>query len=132
MTLACRLPDSLLMTRTLLRLSLLFTFLAAGPSALACDYPSRVDIPNGATADKETMLGAQTAVKQFVTSMEEYLECIVTEENNARAEMVDLAPEDEQQREDLLTKKYNAAVQEMERIAAEFNAEVQAYRDREQ
>ena len=46
--------------------------------------------------------------------------------------MDDLAPEDEQQREDLLTKKYNAAVDEMERIAAEFNTEVQAYRNREQ
>ena len=120
------------MTRSLPRLSLLFLLIAGGPYALACDYPARVDIPNGATADKDTMLSAQAAVKEFVTSMEVYLECIVNEENSARRDMVDLPPEDEQQREDLLTKKYNAAVEEMERIAAEFNTEVQAYRDRTQ
>ena len=120
------------MIKSLYRLSLLCLLFAVGPVALACDYPPRVDIPNGATADRDAMLSAQTAVKEFVTSMEIYLECIVNEENNARAQMIDLAPEDEQQREDLLTKKYNAAVEEMERIAAEFNAEVQAYRDREQ
>ncbi len=119
------------MIRLLPRLSLLFLLFAGGTAALACDYPARIDMPNGATADRETMLSAQTAVKEFVTSMEQYLECIVMEENNARAQMVDLAPEDEQQREDLLTKKYNAAVEEMERIAAEFNTEVQAYRDRD-
>ena len=120
------------MIKLLPRLSLLLLFIAGGPAVLACDYPARIDIPNGLTADRDTMLNAQAAVKEFVTSMEAYLECIVLEENSARAQMDDLAPEDEQQREDLLTKKYNAAVDEMERIAAEFNTEVQAYRNREQ
>ena len=45
--------------------------------------------------------------------------------------MGELAPEVEQEREDMLNKKYNAAVDEMERVAAQFNAEVQAYRARE-
>lgn len=120
------------MIKFLLRMSVFFALLAGTSGALACDYPTRVDIPDGATADRESMLNAQKDVKQFVSSMEEYLECIVNEENNARAQMVDLAPEDEQQREDLLTKKYNAAVEDMERIAAEFNTEVQAFRDRDQ
>jgi hypothetical protein len=31
----------------------------------------------------------------------------------------------------MLNKKYNAAVDEMERVAAQFNAEVQAYRAKE-
>jgi hypothetical protein len=34
------------------------------------------------------------------------------------------------QREDMLTKKYNAAVDEMEKTAANFNNEVQAYKAR--
>ena len=102
------------MIKSLFRRIFFLTLLAGAGDALACDYPTRVEIPDGATADRETMLGAQRDVKQFVTSMEEYLECIVNEENNARAQMVDLAPEDEQQREDLLTKKYNAAVEDME------------------
>ena len=102
------------------------------PLALACDYPTKVDIPNGGTATKEDMLQGQRAVKQYVADMEAYLECIVSEEKIARSEIDDLQPEDEQQREDMLNKKYNAAVDEMERIAAAFNTEVQAYRAQEQ
>jgi hypothetical protein len=63
--------------------------------------------------------------------MESYLECIVDEEKAARAAIEDLQPEQEKQREEALNKKYNAAVDEMERIAAQFNAEVQAFRARE-
>jgi len=97
-------------------------------SALACDYPERVTVPNGTTATKDDMLQGQRGVKKFVADMEVYLECIVEEEKTARASIVDISPEDEQQREDLLNKKYNAGVGEMERIAAQFNVEVQAYR----
>lgn len=111
-------------------LTALFALLASGIT-LACDYPSRVEIPNGATATKDEMLAAQRDVKQFVADMEAYLDCIVAEEKTARSEMVDLDPETEQQREDLLNKKYNAAVDEMERVAASFNVEVQAYQERD-
>lgn len=88
-------------------------------------------IPNGGTATKEDMLEGQRGVKKYVADMEIYLECIVEEEKVARAAMEDLQPEDEQQREEAINKKYNAAVDEMERVAAQFNAEVQAYRARE-
>lgn len=104
-------------------------FFAQG--ALACDYPSRILIPNGNTATKEEMLAGQQGVKKYVAEMEVYLECIVEEEKAQRTAMEDLLPEDEQEREDILNKKYNAAVDEMERIAAQFNAEVQAYRARD-
>jgi hypothetical protein len=103
----------------------------AAQSAYACDYPDRVKIPNGGTASKEDMLDGQRGVKKYVADMEVYLDCIVEEEKAARAAIDDLQPEDEQQREDAINKKYNAAVDEMERIAAQFNAEVQAYRARE-
>jgi len=97
-------------------------------SALACDYPTRVLIPNGSTATKDDMLAGQRGVKTYVSEMEVYLECIVAEEKAAIATMDGLEPEEEQQREDMINKKYNAAVDEMERIAAQFNAEVQAYK----
>ena len=100
-------------------------------SSFACDYPARVLIPNGNTATKEDMVEGQRGVKQYVSDMEIYLECIVEEEKQARDAISDLQPEDEQDREDALNKKYNAAVDEMERLAAQFNAEVQAYRARE-
>ena len=65
---------------------------------------------------------------RYVAAMEVYLECIVDDEKSALRSLDDLEPEEEQQREDLMNKKYNAAVDEMERVAAQFNAEVQAYK----
>lgn len=101
------------------------------PAALAeCEYPQKVDIPNGDTAERDEMLTGQQAVKEYVASMEAYLECIVAEEKAARSGMDELEPEEEQQREEMLNKKYNAAVEEMETLAAQFNAEVQAFRAR--
>lgn len=97
-------------------------------NAFACEYPERVLIPNGNTATKEEMLEGQQGVKKYVAAMEIYLDCIIEEEKQARETIDDLPPEVEQEREDMLNKKYNAAVDEMERVAAQFNAEVQAYR----
>lgn len=96
-------------------------------SAIACDYPTRVMVPNGNTATKEDMLEGQKGVKTYVADMEIYLECIIAEEKTARDALGSLEPEQEQEREDMVNKKYNAAVDEMERLAAQFNAEVQAY-----
>lgn len=104
------------------------TILFLAQSALACDYPTRITIPNGSTATKDDMLAGQRGVKAYVSEMEVYLECIVAEEKAAIAAMDSLEPEEEQQREDMINKKYNAAVDEMERVAAQFNAEVQAYK----
>ncbi len=106
--------------------------LLLAPPVFACDYPSKIDIPNGATATRDEMLQGQRDVKQYVTDMETYLDCIVAEEQSARATMENLDAEDEQQREDMLNKKYNAAVDEMETIAANFNTEVQAFRARDE
>jgi len=102
--------------------------LLAAHSAFACDYPRRIDIPNGTSATKEDMLEGQRGVKKFVAEMEAYLVCIVDEEKATRVTMENISAEDEQQREDTLNKKYNAGVDDMERIAAQFNVEVQAYR----
>lgn len=112
------------------RYACLAPLLLSAQVGLACDYPSRVAIPNGSTASQEEMIEGQRGVKQYVADMEAYLECIVEQEKEARAAIADLKPEDEQQREDKLTKKYNAAVEEMEQVAAKFNVEVQTYKSR--
>ena len=116
----------------LIKAALITSFVIATQSALSCEYPERVLIPNGNTASKEEMVTGQRGVKKFVAEIEAYLECIVEEEKIARNEITDLQPEDEQEREDMLNKKYNAAVDEMERVAAQFNSEVQAYRAKTQ
>jgi hypothetical protein len=104
------------------------SILFVAQSALACDYPTRILIPNGSTATKDDMLTGQRGVKTYVGEMEIYLVCIVEEEKVAVATIDDMEPEEEQQRQDMMNKKYNAAVDEMERVAAQFNAEVQAYK----
>ena len=104
------------------------SLLFAAQAAIACDYPSdRVKIPNGSTTSKEDLLAAQNGVKAYMADLMTYRECIVEEEKLARLAMENLAPEVEQQREEVLDKKYNAAVEDEERLAAEFNAAVQDY-----
>ena len=107
------------------------SFFFAAQAGFACDYPDRVSLPSGGTATKDEMLTGQKDVKTFVASMEVYLECIVEEEKLARLAMDNLQPEVEQQREEMLNKKYNAAVEEMEKVAAQFNTEVQSYKGRD-
>ncbi len=89
-------------------------------------------MPNGMTATKEDMLNGQRNVKEFVAVMEVYLECIVAEEKESRSQTENLDSEEEQLREDLLNKKYNAAVDDMEIVAANFNAAVQSYKKRDE
>ena len=73
--------------------------------------------------------GASPHDRGFVDSARESEE--EREETQAREAIADLQPEDEEEREEVFNKKYNAAVDEMERLAAQFNAEVQAYRAQE-
>jgi len=121
------------MKNLIARLTVVAAALAASSAAYAeCVYPSRVDLPDGQTADKETMLITQKAVKEYVENMQSYLDCIVVEEKEARSKMDDLDAEVEQQREDLLNKKYNAGIDEMEILAARFNEELRRYRERQQ
>lgn len=102
--------------------------LFASPLALACDYPPRAVLPDGITASKEDMLAGQKSVKAFMASMEEYLACIDIEEKAAVAALVD--PEDSElaSRKAAIDKKYNAAVDDMELVAARFNEQVRAYK----
>lgn len=106
--------------------------LIISPMAIACDYPQRADVPNGATASKDEMLAGQQSVKSYMTAMEEYLTCMENDEKAALAEMDELSEEERATRDAAMTKKYNAAVEEMEVIAAQFNEEVRAYKEQGQ
>ncbi len=74
-------------------------------SALACDYPKRVDMPNGATAGKEAMIAGQKDVKAYMAAMDEYLSCIESEEVEAVLGMGDVDEKSKRQREDMVNKK---------------------------
>ncbi len=91
-------------------------------SALACDYPPLVTIPTGEDATKEEMLTAQTGVKDYMAAMQVYLDCIAEELTAAG----DDAPGEYKS---VMFSRHNAAVAEMEAIAASFNGELQAFNE---
>lgn len=102
--------------------------LVLSSAALACDYPMRADIPVGSSATKEEMIAGQKSVKKYMAAMEEYLTCIDAAENDAVAQLDEPSEDVLMQRQDMLAKKHNAAVEEMELVAAEFNNEVRSYK----
>jgi hypothetical protein len=108
------------------------TLLAIAPAAMACDYPRKPDIPIGSKASKEEMLNGQRSVKDYISRMEAYLDCIAKEEQETVATMGDLSEEEKISREAALSKKHNAAVDEMNLVAARFNEEVRSYKDQDQ
>ena len=109
-------------------LSVAMLFIAQG--AFACDYPQRVDMPNGTTATKDEMIAGQKGVKKYMATMDSYLACIEAEEAQAVIELGEVDEETSRQREDMFNKKYNAAVEEMNLVAEEFNIQVRTYKAR--
>ncbi|MEO1202755.1 MAG: hypothetical protein AAFX10_08615 [Pseudomonadota bacterium] len=118
------------MTKRLVTLSLGAALLAtAGAAAAACEYPDRADLPNGATATEEEMIAGQRSIKKFMADMDAYLACIEKETEGADVEGED--PEIAAQRQAIAVKRHNAAVDELEQVAAAFNEQVRAFKARE-
>ncbi|MCO4809955.1 MAG: hypothetical protein KC572_00020 [Gammaproteobacteria bacterium] len=114
------------LTKTAIFVAMIF----AAQGALACDYPQRVNVPNGASATKDDMIAGQKGVKTYMASMEEYLTCIEADEAAAVLGLGEVDDDTKRQREEMFNKKYNAAVEEMNLVAEEFNVQVRAYKDR--
>lgn len=101
----------------------------SAPATAACVYPEPAPIPDGSTATEQQMIAAQQAVKSYVAAMEDYLACIAAEHREATVE-----GEDEEvtaQRQKILTERHNAAVEEMETVAARFNEQVRAFKSQD-
>jgi len=112
--------------------------LAISSLALACDYPAAVDIPNGSTATKEEMIGGVNAFKAWQQALVEYRACIESETSEAIAALADSgasAAEQEQSKlalEKQLTQKHDASVDEEQILAADMNAQIKAYKSKQQ
>lgn len=111
-------------TFLIIALSLMF----ATQAAAACDYPARAKMVDGATATKDDMLETQKSVKTYMSEMNAYLECIDAEEKAAVAELDDPTEEVLESRNLMFIKKHDAAVEEMEIVAAEFNEQVRLFK----
>lgn len=97
-------------------------------NATDCDYPSKIDVLDGNSASEDEMIQGQRQVKQYVSTMEGYLECLQKELDDGLAEMDTEDEEAIQQRQALRDARHNAAVDEMEDVANRFNAAVRAYK----
>lgn len=104
--------------------SALFAFPAL---ALACEYPDRPTLPDGGTASKDEMIAAQTAVKAFLAAVDEYLTCIEKEEEDAIAAMENPDEETIKRRDELLSKRFDAANEEKFLFGEQWNQQVRAY-----
>ena len=98
------------------------------PGVLACDYPARIDnVPDGNTATRDEMVAGKKAVQSYIGEMESYLDCIEAEEAQAVIAMGDVDDDTKRQRKSTFDKKYNAAVEEMNLVAEQFNIQLRAY-----
>ncbi len=101
-----------------------------GAIAADCTAPNVPSMPNGTSASMEEMLAGQQAVKAFQTANLEYMSCL----DPMIAAAKDTADGAEATKADMkavksLEEKYNAAVSEEEDLAAEFNAQIRAYKE---
>jgi len=104
--------------------------LLSAPLVFACDYPQRVGVPDGTTATKEEMITGQRDIKEYLAAMDEYLACIEAAEQNTVAGLDETEEDAKQQRIEMFNKRYNAAVEEMNLVAEEFNVQVRTYKER--
>lgn len=101
--------------------------LLAAPLALACDYPERPKMPDGAKASKDDMIAAKNDVTAFLAGVDDYLTCIESSEKEAVAALDSAEPAELQRRDEMLSKKFDAANDEKALVGEEFNQEVRAY-----
>ena len=106
----------------MLRFLILLVSSGTTAAAIACEYPPLVNIPAGVDATMEELLTAQTGIRTYMEAMETYLACLDDESSAAGAD----APAVYKL---IMESRHNSAVAEMEAVAADFNVEVQAYRD---
>jgi hypothetical protein len=109
---------------------LLLTSLAASSAFADCNYPKAPGtIPDGKTAALEDMLAANKAVKAYNADMETYLGCIKKEAEESIARQNETLSEDQKkQMAAVWQQRNNAAVDELESVAARLNEQIRVYK----
>lgn len=88
----------------------------AGSAQAECLLKEAPALPDGATAVQDDMVKAQQAVKAYVAETQEYLSCLEFEGKGKSGGD--------------WTKKYNDASSRMEKLAAEFNKQLRAFKSK--
>jgi hypothetical protein len=101
----------------------------AMPAAADCAYPkSPSAIPDGATATEAEMLAGMTEFKRYDAEINAYLACL-DKQTQARVSETS-EPEQANQIKAVSTKRHNAAIDELQAHADEFNAQLKAYKSK--
>jgi len=91
-----------------------------------CAYPKApASIPNGSTASEQEMLGAMQAFKTYDAEVKSFGACLDQETKEKSAGTAQLM-----QLKTMQSKKLNAAVDELQAKAKEFNEQVRAFKSR--
>jgi hypothetical protein len=105
--------------------------LAAPAARAACDYPkSPGPFPDGNAAALEEMVAANKSVKEYMAQMDVYLKCLDEESPPppAGTELTEQQRKEVDARERMRAQKHNAAVADMEAVAASFNVQLRAFK----
>lgn len=94
----------------------MFTFAAAGVAKADCTLKDPPAIPDGASAAEAEMVEAQKAVKAYVAETQEFLSCLEFEGKGRSGGD--------------WTKRYNDASARMEKLAADFNKQLRAFKSK--
>jgi fumarate hydratase class II len=101
--------------------------LSASASA-ECIYPKAPDsAPNGSTATEPEMIAGMQAFKKYDAEVNAYLSCLDLEANTRITAAADNADKVKQIKE-MSAKKHNAAIDELQVHADEFNSQLRAYK----
>ncbi|HPF26473.1 MAG: hypothetical protein R3F58_15480 [Steroidobacteraceae bacterium] len=103
--------------------------LVAQQAYAGCTYPTAPDkIPDGTTATMEEMVASKNQVSQYNKDMEAYLSCLKLEHEGKVAEAGDtITPEQKKELDRMQVQKHNAAIDELEAVASQFNEQLRAY-----
>ena len=117
--------------KIIFKLFLLANIIFAFPAFAACEYPSKANIPNGTTSTAEEFMDGYQAVRKWVDDMNMYLDCL-DQDTISMISMLKInqqhTPEAEATIVEHQDKKYNAAVEDQQKVAELLNIQVRAYK----
>jgi len=102
----------------------------ASPAWAACTYPAApAKLPDGNTASRDEMVAGKKLVETYNADMNTYLGCIKQEYDDAVAKQAaTLTEEQKQQMAARYTAKNDAAVDELQGVAARFNEQLRVFK----
>ncbi|MDG5494572.1 hypothetical protein [Niveispirillum sp. BGYR6] len=92
------------------------SFMISGVAHAECALKDPPAVPDGASATEPDMVAAQKAVKAYVAETQEFLACLEFEGKGKSGGD--------------WTKRYNDASARMEKLAADFNKQLRAYKSK--